>query len=88
MTKPRFAYLLLKEHPYGREMLRQILSEGFIPAIVISEDSVIGDEEREKFLKRIEGNPLAPTIESQLAGLAESGVDVPHVEVPIHNSEQ
>ena len=25
-----FAYLLLKEHPYGREMLRQILSEGFI----------------------------------------------------------
>tara|TARA_A100001037_G_C15152937_1_gene640827 strand:+ start:5985 stop:6722 length:738 start_codon:yes stop_codon:yes gene_type:complete len=88
MTKPRFAYLLLKEHPYGREMLRQILSEGFIPAIVISEDSDIGDEEREKFLKRIEGNPLAPTIESQLAGLAESGVDVPHVEVPIHNSEQ
>ena len=88
MPKPRFAYLLLKEHPYGREMLRQILSEGFIPAIVISEDSVIGDEEREKFLKRIEGNPLAPTIESQLAGLAESGVDVPHVEVPIHNSEQ
>jgi len=88
MTKPRFAYLLLKEHPYGREMLRRILSEGFIPAIVISEDSDIGDEEREKFLKRIEGNPLAPTIESQLAGLAESGVDVPHVEVPIHNSEQ
>ena len=88
MTKPRFAYLLLKEHPYGREMLRQILSEGFIPAIVISEDSDIGDKEREKFLKRIEGNPLAPTIESQLAGLAESGVDVPHVEVPIHNSEQ
>jgi len=88
MPKPRFAYLLLKEHPYGREMLRQILSEGFIPAIVISEDSDIGDKEREKFLKRIEGNPLAPTIESQLAGLAESGVDVPHVEVPIHNSEQ
>jgi len=88
MTKPRFAYLLLKEHPYGREMLRQILSEGFIPAIVISEDSDIGDKEREKFLKRIEGNPLAPTIDSQLAGLAESGVDVPHVEVPIHNSEQ
>ena len=55
MAKPRFAYLLLKDHPYGREMLRQILSEGFVPAIVITEDSSIGDEEREKFLKRIEG---------------------------------
>ena len=88
MAKPRFAYLLLKEHPYGREMLRQIVSEGFVPAIVITEDSPIGDEEREKFLKRIEGNPVAPTIVSQLAELAESGVDVPHVEVSIHNSEQ
>ena len=88
MAKPRFAYLLLKEHPYGREMLRQLLSEGFVPTIVITEDSAIGDEEREKFLKRIEGNPVAPTIEAQLAELADSGVDVPHVEVPIHNSEQ
>ena len=88
MGKPRFAYLLLKEHPYGREMLRQILSEGFVPAIVITEDSAIGDEEREKFLKRIEGNPVAPTIEAQLAELSDSGVEVPHVEVPIHNSEQ
>ena len=88
MNKPRFAYLLLKEHPYGREMLRQILSEGFVPAIVISEDSTIGDEERKKFLKRIEGNPISPTIDTQLAKLADSGFDVPHIEVPIHNSEQ
>lgn len=86
--KPKFAYLLLKEHPYGREMLRQILSEGFVPTIVITEDSAIGDEEREKFLKRIEGNDIAPTIEAQLADLAEQGIDVPHIEVPIHNSEQ
>ena len=88
MVKPKFAYLLLKEHPYGREMLRQILSEGFVPTIVITEDSAIGDEEREKFLKRIEGNDIAPTIEAQLADLAEQGIDVPHIEVPIHNSEQ
>ena len=81
--KPTFAYLLLKEHPYGREMLRQILSEGFVPAIIIEEDSAIGDEEREKFLKRIEGNPVAPTIVDQIAGL-----DVIHVTVPIHNSEE
>lgn len=88
MAKPTFAYLLLKEHPYGREMLRQILSEGFVPAIIITEDSAIGDEEREKFLKRIEGNPIAPTIEAQLAELSADGVEVPHVEVPIHNSDE
>ena len=39
MAKPRFAYLLLKEHPYGREMLRQILSGGYVPQIIIEEDS-------------------------------------------------
>ncbi len=83
MTKPRFAFLLLKEHPYGREMLRQVLSEGFVPEIIIEEDSPIGDEEREKFLKRIEGNPIAPTIEEQAK---EKGVPV--VTVEIHKSPQ
>lgn len=78
-----FAYLLLKEHPYGREMLAQLLSEGFVPAIIIEEDSAIGDEEREKFLARIAGNPIAPTIVAQVVGL-----DVVHVTVPIHNSEE
>ena len=80
---PVFAYLLLKEHPYGREMLRQMLSEGFVPAIIIEEDSAIGDEEREKFLKRIEGNPVAPTMFEEIAEL-----NVEHVTVPIHNSEE
>lgn len=85
-SMPEFAFLLLKEHPYGREMLSQLLSENFIPSIIISEDSRIGDEEREKFLKRIEGNPVAPTIESQIAKLSESGFVVPHIEVGKHDS--
>jgi len=88
MPKPNFAYLLLKEHPYGREMLKQLISEGFIPEIIITEDSVIADEEREKFLKRIEGNRIAERIESQLEKLSQKGIDVEHVEVPIHNSEE
>ena len=46
MAKPTFAYLLLEEHPYGREMLRQILSEGFVPHIIISEVSNIADEKK------------------------------------------
>ena len=82
MDGPRFAYLLLKEHPYGREMLAQILSEDFVPMIIIEEDSVVGDEEREKFLKRIEGNPIAPTVIEQ----AEEH-NIPTVTVPIHNTE-
>lgn len=54
-----------------------------MPKIIISEDSGIADEERDKFLKRIEGNPIAATIENQISEL-----DVTHVEVAIHNSEQ
>ena len=83
MGKPRFAFLLLKEHPYGREMLKQILSKGFVPKIVIEEDSDIGTEEREKFLKRIDGHPIAPEIKAQLANL-----NVSHKTVNIHNSEE
>lgn len=83
MAKPKFAFLLLKEHPYGREMLRQILSEGFIPSVIIEEDSEIADEEREKFLKRIEGNPIAPSIQEQVK---ELGIKIESV--AIHNSQQ
>ena len=88
MPKPNFAYLLLKDHPYGREMLEQLISKDFIPKIIITEDSAIADEEREKFLKRIEGNRIAERIESQLEKLSQKGIDVEHVEVPIHNSEE
>jgi len=83
MAKPKFAFLLLKGHPYGREMLQQILSEGFVPEIIIEEDSEIADEERKKFLKRIEGNPIAPVIREQVKEL-----DTKIVSVTIHNSEQ
>ena len=88
MAKSIFAFLLLKEHPYGREMLKQISSEGFIPAIIIEEDSLIADEEREKFLKRIEGNSIAPTIIEQISDLQNGGMKIEHVTVPIHNSEE
>lgn len=83
MGKPKFAYLLLKEHPYGREMLMQILSEGFVPEVIIEEDSGIADEEREKFLKRIAGNPIAPPIEEQAM---ENGIRV--ISVPVHKSPE
>ena len=83
MAKPKFAFLLLKGHPYGREMLKQIISEGFIPEIIVEEESEIADEEREKFIRRIEGNPLAPTVEVQV-----SDFDTPIVSVPIHKTDE
>ena len=64
-------------------MLKQLLSEGFVPQIIISENSEIADEERDKFLIRIEGKPIAATIVEQISNL-----DITHVEVAIHNSEQ
>ena len=88
MSKPTFAYLLLKEHPYGREMLKQLISEGFIPSIIISENSKVADEEREKFLTRIEGNSIAPEIEVQLRELLTKNIQVENIEVKIHNSAE
>lgn len=53
-----YAYLVLEEHPYGREMLRILLENGYPPGIIIQEVSPVGDEEREKFLTRIAGQPM------------------------------
>ncbi len=73
----RFAFLLLKEHPYGREMLRGLVAAGFVPLLVIEESSAVADEEREKFLQRIAGYPLAPTIQSLCAEFGVARSEVP-----------
>ncbi|MEO0652070.1 MAG: formyltransferase family protein, partial [Planctomycetota bacterium] len=74
---PRFAFLVLEEHPYGREMLRQLLGRGFVPQRVVAEDSELAREEREKFERRVAGHPLAPRIAEQCA---EAGVPIERVE--------
>lgn len=63
-----FAFLVLEEHPYGREMLRILLENGFVPSVIVQEVSAVGDEEREKFLKRIEGQPVPPRLTQLIAG--------------------
>lgn len=82
MKSPVFAFLLLREHPYGREMLRQLLAAGHCPALIIEEDSPLADVEGEKFLQRIEGRSSAPTIAGQAAAH-----DIPVHRVPVHRSE-
>jgi methionyl-tRNA formyltransferase len=76
-----FAYLVLEEHPYGREMLRVMLERGFRPGLIIEEVSPVADEERVKFLTRIAGQLVPPTMADLIAGL-----DIPHQEVEDHNS--
>jgi methionyl-tRNA formyltransferase len=63
-----YAFLVLEEHPWGREMLRTLLDHGVAPSVVIQEVSAVGDEERDKFLKRIEGQPIPPRLTQLIAG--------------------
>ena len=77
-----FIFLAIKEHPWGREMLSQLLDAGFIPSLIIEEFSDGGEIEREKFRFRIGSHKVGPTIESQ-----SNKYDIPIVTVPIHNDE-
>lgn len=63
-----FAFLVLEEHPYGREMLRILLEKNLIPSMIIQEVSEVGDVEREKFLTRMAGQPLPPRLTQLIAG--------------------
>jgi methionyl-tRNA formyltransferase len=77
----RFAFLMLHEHPYGREMLRILLEKGFRPGIIVEETSEVANKERDKFLTRIGGQPVPPTMAQLITGL-----DIPHRRVSNHNS--
>jgi methionyl-tRNA formyltransferase len=63
-----FAFLVLEEHPYGREMLRVLLERGFVPSIIVQEVSEVGDVEREKFLARMAGQPVPPRLTQLITG--------------------
>jgi methionyl-tRNA formyltransferase len=76
----RFAFLVLEEHPYGREMLRILLERGLEPGLLIEEVSEVAAEERAKFLTRIAGQPVPPRIAELVAG---SGI--PRQTVGNHN---
>lgn len=63
-----FAFLVLEEHPYGREMLRILLENDLVPSVIIQEVSAVGDVEREKFLMRMAGQPLPPRLTQLING--------------------
>lgn len=64
----KFAFLVLEEHPYGREMLRTLLEKDLVPSVIIQEVSKVGDTEREKFLARIAGQPVPPRLTELITG--------------------
>ena len=78
----KFVFFSITEHPWGREMLCQLVDSGFIPSLIIEEKSDGGNTEREKFEFRLGPNPLAPTMKSQI-----EKHNIPFVQVPIHNDE-
>lgn len=63
-----FAFLVLEEHPYGREMLRILLERDLVPSMIVQEVSAVGDVEREKFLNRIAGQPVPPRLTQLITG--------------------
>ncbi|MGB2962762.1 MAG: formyltransferase family protein [Anaerolineales bacterium] len=77
-----FAFLVLEEHPYGREMLRILLENDLVPRMIIQEVSMVGDVEREKFLMRIANQPVPPRL-TQLI----SGRKIPAYYVSNHNDD-
>lgn len=82
MNTLHFAYLVLEEHPYGREMLNALLESGFAPSVIIQEVSSVGDIERDKFLTRMSGQPLPPRMNQLIVGK-----NIPMYSVANHNNE-
>lgn len=82
MPSKQFVFMVLEEHPYGREMLMQLMDAGHYPMAVIEEASDIAKEEKGKFLERIKGHRVAPTFTELL-----EGKDIPRYKVPHHNKK-
>lgn len=74
----RIVFMVMREHPYGREMLKSMLTAGFIPSCIIEEESPVASMEREKFLRRIEGENIPPTITELAGSVMPSHIVVDH----------
>jgi quercetin dioxygenase-like cupin family protein len=83
----KFAYLNLREHPRGNFMLRLLVEEGFVPDLLVEEDSTLAARGRKTLLGELEkaspGVPLPPTAAEALAGRP-----VARIVVPDHNGPE
>jgi len=62
----RFAFLLLEENPWGREILRVLMERGYEPELVVQEISDAAAAERENFLFQMGGQCTAPRVVEQV----------------------
>lgn len=79
-----YVFMVLEDHPYGREMLRALLAAGLVPLAVIEERSAIAEQEAAKFTERMAGLELAPSFDELLASHDQAG-QVERLVVPNHN---
>jgi hypothetical protein len=77
-TPVNFVFLCLKEHPYAREMLAQLLSHGHVPSLIVEETSAVADTERQKFLDRIAGFTVRAIPAASLPPTALHATGLPH----------
>ena len=82
MSEKSFVFMVLEEHPYGCEMLMQLMNAGHVPMAIIEEASDIAEEEKGKFLERIKGHRVALSITELI-----KGKDIPRHKVPHHNKK-
>jgi L-ectoine synthase len=82
-----FAFLNLKDQPRGNYMLDCLIRDGFVPALIIEENSSLADSGRQTLtneLKKIEAEiPPPRPLEEIIAGR-----NIHHIEVDNHNSEE
>ncbi|KIG12871.1 Methionyl-tRNA formyltransferase [Enhygromyxa salina] len=79
-------FMVLEDHPYGREMLRALVCADLVPLALIEERSEIAKQEAAKFTARMAGLELAPSFDELLGAHARGG-EVERLVVPSHNNE-
>jgi methionyl-tRNA formyltransferase len=77
----KFAFLCVKEIPMGRVMLADLIEAGFMPGLIIEEDSPRGAARRKYYEEAMKRMP--PTVEEMVAKHR-----IPHLTVSSHNGEE
>ncbi len=79
-----FAYLNLKNHPRGNVILRELVQQGFVPSIIIEEDSVLAQKSIANFatIKNLPTDFFPTSAQDIIANF-----NIPLAHVANHNDE-
>ena len=76
----KFAFLNIENHPRGNYMLRRIVEAGYVPSMIIEEESDTGRSCRDTLSFDIARPELCPTLD-EITGIEQ----VPRIRVADHN---